>query len=94
MVAGFGREGEQVCPQGRPSGFVGESGHELVGSVERLHNLGSDELFRRRRAGRRCSAGPPGGAGPPDRGSRSTVVAETGASSRARICCRLGRGAG
>ena len=42
---GFGREGEQVGPQGRPGGFSGESGEVLVGLVELCDGLGSDELF-------------------------------------------------
>jgi hypothetical protein len=35
--------GEQVCPQGWPGGFSGESGDELVDSIEFCHNLGSDD---------------------------------------------------
>ena len=42
---GFGREAEQVCPEGRPGGFVGEPGEVLVGLVELCDGLGSDELF-------------------------------------------------
>ena len=45
VLPGFGREGEQVGPQGRPGGFGGESGDVLVGLVELCDRLGSDELF-------------------------------------------------
>jgi hypothetical protein len=46
VLTGLGREGEQVCPEGRPRRLVGEVGHDLVGSaVERLNGLGSDELL-------------------------------------------------
>ena len=45
VLTGFGREGEQVGPQGRPSRFSGESGNVLVGLVELCDGLGSDELF-------------------------------------------------
>jgi hypothetical protein len=45
VLLGFGREGEQVCPLGWPGGFSGESGDELVDSIEFCHNLGSDELM-------------------------------------------------
>ena len=46
VLAGFGREGEQVGSQGRPGRFAGESGDDLVGSaVELCDDLGSDELF-------------------------------------------------
>jgi hypothetical protein len=64
VLLGFGREVEQVCPQGRPGGFGGESGEVLVGLVELCDNLGSEELFGCDVGGRRCSAGPPGQAGP------------------------------
>jgi hypothetical protein len=40
--SGFGREGEQVCPQGRPGGFGGESGNVLVGLVELGDGVGSE----------------------------------------------------
>jgi hypothetical protein len=45
VLSGFGRQREQVGPQGRPSRFVGESGEVLVGLVELGHDLGSQELF-------------------------------------------------
>jgi hypothetical protein len=45
VLTSFGREVEQVCPQGRPGGFSGESGDVPVGLVELRHGLGSDELF-------------------------------------------------
>ena len=48
MLTGFGRQGEEVCSQGRPGRFAGELGDDLVGlAVERLHDLGSDELLGR-----------------------------------------------
>jgi hypothetical protein len=48
VLTGLGRQGEEVCPQGRPGRLVGEVGHDLVGSgVERLDGLGSDELLGR-----------------------------------------------
>jgi len=47
VLSSSGREGEQVCPQGWPGRFSGESGDELVGLVELCHNLGSDELLGR-----------------------------------------------
>jgi hypothetical protein len=34
MLAGFGREGEQVSPERRPGGFVGEAVHVLVDAVK------------------------------------------------------------
>ena len=67
MFSCFGGEGEQVGSQGWPGGFSGESGDVLVGLVELCDGLGSGELFGWRRGGRRCSAGPPGRAGPLDR---------------------------
>ncbi len=92
VLTGFGRQGEQVCSQGRPGRFAGEPGNELVDSVERRHGLRSDEVF----GGDVQAVGvalngivePDGGIA----GSRSRVVAEVGASSRARICFeQLGR---
>ena len=41
----FGREVEQVCPQGRPGGFNGESGDVLIGLVELRDGLSSEELL-------------------------------------------------
>jgi hypothetical protein len=46
VLTGLRRQGEQVCPQGRPGRLVGEVGRDLVGSgVEQLNGLGSDELL-------------------------------------------------
>ena len=47
MLAGLSRQAEQVCTQRRPGRLAGEPGHELVGSVERRHGLGAEELFGR-----------------------------------------------
>jgi hypothetical protein len=47
VLAGLSRQAEQVCTQRRPGRLVGEPGHELVGSVERRHGLGAEELFGR-----------------------------------------------
>ena len=64
VLSSFGREGEQVCPQGWPSGFNGESGDVPVGLVELCDGLEVRRAVRLRRGGRRCSAAPPGKAGP------------------------------
>jgi hypothetical protein len=40
VLTSFGREVEQVCPQGRPGGFSGESGDVLIGLVELCDGLG------------------------------------------------------
>jgi hypothetical protein len=45
VLTSFGREGEQMCPQGRPSGFSGESGNVLIGLVDLCDALGSDKLL-------------------------------------------------
>jgi hypothetical protein len=45
VFTGFGREGEQMSSQGRPSRLVGEAGDVLVGLVELCHACGSDKLF-------------------------------------------------
>jgi hypothetical protein len=45
VLTSFGREVEQVCPQGRPGGFSGESGDVLIGLVELCDDLGSDKLL-------------------------------------------------
>ena len=48
VLTGLGRQGEQVCPQGRPGRLAGEFGDDLVGSaVEHLNDLGSEELLGR-----------------------------------------------
>jgi hypothetical protein len=49
VFTSFGREVEQVCPQGRPGGFSGEPGDALVGLVELRDGLGSEELLAARR---------------------------------------------
>ena len=94
MLTGLGRQGEEVCSEGRPRRLVGEVGDDLVGSaVEHLNDLGSNEVLgcdleavgvaldgrRKSRAAGSLS-------------SRSRVVAEVGASSRARICCSVSVG--
>jgi hypothetical protein len=66
---------------------------DLVGlGVEHLYGLGSEELFG-------CDVEAVGVAldrleepGPGSLSSRSKVLAETGASSRARICCSVSVG--
>ena len=46
VLTGHGRQGEQVCPQGRPGRLVSEFGDDLVGqAVEHLNDLGSEELL-------------------------------------------------
>jgi hypothetical protein len=45
VLTGFGREGEQMGPQGWPGGFSSESGEVAVGLVELCDGLGSKELF-------------------------------------------------
>lgn len=48
VLTGLRRQGEQMCPQGRPGRFVGEVGHDLVSAaVEHLNVLGSEELLGR-----------------------------------------------
>ena len=48
VFTGLRRQGDQVCPQGRPGRLVGEVGDELVGeAVEHLDDLGSEELLGR-----------------------------------------------
>ncbi len=92
MLPSFGRQREQVCPQGRPSGFSGESGNVLVGLVELCDGPGSEELFG-------CDVEAVGVAldrlEKPDGWSLSScskVLAETDASSRPRICCSVSVG--
>jgi hypothetical protein len=92
MFTGFGREDEKVGSEGWPSRFVGESGEVLVGLVKLCDGLGSDELFG-------CDVEAVGVAldGLESRAaaslnSRSKVQAETGASSRAMICCSVSVG--
>ena len=79
-------------PEGRPGGFSGESGDVLVGLVELCDGLWSEQLFG-------CDVEAVGVAldrlEQPGRwvvSSRSKVLAETGASSRARICCSVSVG--
>jgi hypothetical protein len=45
VLSRFGREAEQVGPQGWPSGFSGEPGEVLVGLVELRNGLWSEQLF-------------------------------------------------
>jgi hypothetical protein len=45
VLPSFGREAEQVCPQGWPGGFIGQSGNVLVGVVKLRDGLWPDELF-------------------------------------------------
>jgi len=45
VLSGFGRQVEEVCSEGRPGGFSGESGDVLVGLVELCDGSGSEELF-------------------------------------------------
>ena len=45
MLAGFGRNGDQVGSKGWPSRLSGESRDELVGLVELCDGLWSEELF-------------------------------------------------
>jgi hypothetical protein len=47
VLPGFGRQREQVGPQGRPRRFFGEPGHVMVDSVELCDGIGSDQLFGR-----------------------------------------------
>ena len=56
VLSSFGREGEQMGPQGRPSRFGGESGNVVVGLVELCDALGVRRAVRLRGGGRRCSA--------------------------------------
>jgi hypothetical protein len=92
VLLGSGREGEQVCAQGWPGGFSGEP-RNVVPRLDRvLPQSGVRRALRLRREGRRCSTGPPGKAGPGSLSSRSKLLAETGASSRAMICCSVSVG--
>ena len=45
VLSTFGRKGEQMCPQGRPSRFGGEPRNVVVGLVEFSDGLGSDKLL-------------------------------------------------
>jgi hypothetical protein len=45
VLPSFGREVEQMGPEGGPGGFSGESGEVLIGLVELCNGLGSEELF-------------------------------------------------
>src|SRR5688572_23489038 len=47
VFTSFGRQREQVGPQGRPGRFGGESGDVPVGLVELCDGLGPEELFGR-----------------------------------------------
>jgi hypothetical protein len=92
VLTSFGRQREQVGSEGWPGGFSGESGEVLVGLVELCDGLGSNELFG-------CDMEAVGVAldrlesrAAASLSSRSKVLAETGASSRARICCSVSVG--
>jgi hypothetical protein len=91
VPTGFGRQREQVGPQGRPSRFAGESGDELVNLVELCDGLGSDKLLGRDMETVGVALDrleQPAGL----LSSRSKVLAETGASSLAMICCSVSVG--
>jgi hypothetical protein len=45
VLLGFGRQVEEVCPQGWPGGFGGESREVLVDWVELCDGLWPEELF-------------------------------------------------
>jgi hypothetical protein len=45
VLTGLRRQVEEVCPQGWPGGFVGESGDVLVDLVELCDGLWPEELF-------------------------------------------------
>jgi hypothetical protein len=48
VLTSFGRQGEQVCSEGRPRRLAGERGDDLVGlAIEHLNNLGADQLLGR-----------------------------------------------
>ena len=82
-----------MCSERRPGRFAGEFGDDLVGSaIEHLNELGTNQLLGR-------DMEPVGVAldgvvepGSRSLSSRSTALAETGASSRARICCSVSVG--
>ena len=92
VLSGFGREREQVGSQGWPGGFVGESGDVLVGLVELGDGLGSDELFGGDVEAVGVALDRLWSRAAGSLSSRSRVLAETGASSRARICCSVSVG--
>ena len=92
VLSSFGRQGDQVGSQGWPSRFGGESGNVVVGLVELRDGLGSEELLG-------CDVEAVGVA--LDRLEKpgrwvvelaQQVLAETGVSSRARICCSVSLG--
>ena len=92
VLSSFGRQREDVGSQGRPGGFGGESGEVPVGLVEFRDDLGSEELFG-------CDVEAVGvalnGVKQPGRWGVELAqqgAAETGASSRAMICCRVSVG--
>ena len=48
VLTGLRRQGEQVCPQGRPGRLVGEFGDDLVGlAIEHLNDLGANQVLGR-----------------------------------------------
>ena len=92
VFTGLRRQVEEVGSQGRPGGFRGESGDVLIGLVELCEGLRSDKLLG-------CDVEAVGVAldrlEEPAAGSlspRSTVLAETGVSSRPRICSSVSLG--
>jgi hypothetical protein len=82
-----------MCSERRPGRFAGEFGDDLVGSaIEHLNELGTNQLLGR-------DMEPVGVAldgvvepGSRSLSSRSSVVAEVGVSSRARIWCKVSIG--
>ena len=93
VLTGFGRQGEQVCSEGRPRRFAGESG-DVPGRLGRaLDDLGSDELLG-------CDVEAVGVAldrlEEPGRWvvefAQQRCWRRPGASSRARICCSVSVG--
>jgi hypothetical protein len=91
VFSGVGRDGEQMGSEGWPCGFGGESGDVVVGLVELCDDPGSEELFG-------CDVEAIGVAlerlEKPTRwvAQLAKVLAEKGASSRARICCSVSAG--
>jgi hypothetical protein len=93
VFTGSGGEGEQVSSEGWPGGFGGESGDVVVGLVELNDGLGSGELFGGGAEAVGVALDRLDELGAGSWSSRSTLLAETGASSRARICCSVSVGA-
>jgi hypothetical protein len=92
VLTGLGRQGEQV-PAGSARTADCEVRHDLVDSgVERVNDLGSDEVLggHQEAVGVALHRLESRAAGVLS--SRSTVLAETGASSRPMICCSVSVG--